>query len=317
VPGTTIAAVVNVTTATLSQAAIGTAAGSTISIGGATISSSHRQFNDGQVTTATNVNSPAAARFLPTDIGLLITGPGIPANTFITARPNASNVTTTGGMTPGAAGQTMVVGEASATAPETTDQVAFQGVQLDLSPSLVSGSENCSFENAEGFSTVARWNPPGSYTGAALFNTPPANTKTLGQLLFDTAVVDFSGFIVETNTPLNPNPFGYSIVFPNTPTSLAMCTGTATSPGLGFSLGVHATTMSISTLPTGTGRPGTAQLRSVNPSTYVSGVQQGYATQMTVESLDPLITFSPASEFLRTCIYPAGAVTTTYTCGNG
>jgi hypothetical protein len=223
-------------------------------------------------------------------------------------------------MTPGTP-ITVVVGEPSATAPSLTvqDQIAFQGVQLDLSPSLVAGSEDCALENAEGFSTVARWRNPGDFGGSALFNTQPATTKAIGQIYFDTAVTDFSAFVIETNTPLGPGTFQYDLVFPNIPTNLAMCPATASSPGLGFSVGVQGTTLSLATLPSGTGRPGTAQTRSIIPSPngYIAGLQQGYTATGTVVSDDPLVTFSPSSEFTRNCVYPAGAAQVNFKCGNG
>ena len=56
-------------------------------------------------------------------------------------------------------------------------------------------------------------------------------------------------------------------MFPNVPTTLALCASTATSPGLGFSVGVNGTTVSQAALPSGTGRPGTAQLRNTKAST--------------------------------------------------
>jgi hypothetical protein len=315
-PGTTIASVTNPTTAILSIPAIATnATGATTSFGGPKLSSSTRQISDAGITSATVINSPAA-KWNATDVGLKVTGPGIPANTFILSVSGA-NATTTGGMTITPAPQKVVIGDPSATAPNGTDQVAFQGVQLDLSPGLVAGSESCSYENAEGFATVAKWNNPGSFSGSVLYNTQPANTKAIGQILFDTSVADFSAFVVETNTPLGPGTFSYSIVFPNVPTGTAMCPGSATSPGLGFSFGVQSQTLAVGTAATGLGRPGTAQVRNLIPSTYIAGIQQGYATAATVVSDDPLITFTPATEFTRTCVYPAGAAAVNFKCGHG
>ncbi|MEO7573943.1 MAG: hypothetical protein ABIX10_16060 [Acidimicrobiales bacterium] len=308
--GTTIAAFVNVTTVTLSAAATATSAAATISFGSSLLTSTTRQANDAGITSATVINSPAA-KWNAADIGLKVTGPGIPANTFIVSFVGA-NATTTGGMTITPAPQIIVIGDPSATAPNSTDQAGLQGVQLDLSPTLVAGSEDCAAENAEGFATVARWNNPGSFTGSALFNTQPTGTKAIGQIYFDTSVADFSAFVIETNNPFAPGTFTYDIVFPNAPTTLAMCPGTATSPGLGFSLGVQQQTLSVAALPSGTGRPGTAQLRSLAPS-----ATGGYFSTATVVSDDPLITFTPASEFTRDCSYPAGPAQVNFKCGNG
>ena len=314
VPGSTIASVTNATTADLNIAASASSGAATTSFGGATRSSSTRQINDATLT-ATVITS-VAAKWNATDVGLRVSGTGIAANTYILSVAG-NNATTTGGMTPNAVAQNVVVGDPSATAPNGTDQVAIQGVQLDLNPTLVAGSEDCAAENAEGFATVARWRNPGDFGGAALFNTQPPNTKAIGQIYFDTAVTDFSMFVVEINTPLGPGTFKYELVAPNLPTSIAMCPGTQTSPGLGFSLGVQSQQIGIGTLPTGTGRPGTAQVRALIPVAFVGGLQQGYASNATVVSDDPLITFTPAAEFTRLCVYPAGAVQVNFKCGNG
>ncbi|MEO7570866.1 MAG: hypothetical protein ABIX10_00360 [Acidimicrobiales bacterium] len=306
----TIASVTNTTTAVLSSAAIATGAAQTVTFGSSLLTSTTRQANDAGITSATVINS-AAAKWTTADIGLKVTGPGIPADTFIVSVIGA-NATTTGGMTITPAPQTIVIGDPSATAPNSTDQAGLQGVQLDLSPSLVAGSEDCAAENVEGFATVARWNNPGSFTGSALFNTQPAGTKAIGQIYFDTSVADFSAFVIETNNPFGPGPFTYDIVFPNAPTTLAMCPGTATSPGLGFSLGIQQQTLSVAALPSGTGRPGTAQLRSLLPS-----ATGGYFSTASVQSDDPLITFTPATEFTRDCVYPTGPAQVNFKCGNG
>jgi len=307
--GTTIASVTNATTAVLSAAATGPAvANAVISFGGSLLVTTTRQAND--ATKTASVITSVAAKFKTTDIGLPVYGTGIPANTFITAVAG-NNATTTGAMTASAGPDKVVIGDPSATAPTSTDQIAFQGVQLDLNPGLVSGSENCSAENTEGFATVARWNNPGSFTGSALFNTQPAGTKAIGQIYFDTAVADFSAFVVEKANTLVAGQFLYDIVFPNVPTTSAMCPSTATSPGLGFSLRIQATTLSQATLPSGTGRPSTAQFRALLPSST------GYTSTATIQSDDPLITFSPAPAFTRICGYPAGAAQVSFKCGNG
>ncbi len=317
VPGTVLALPCAGAACTLSIAASTSSAAATTSFGGTKITSSTRQINDATITSATVINSPAA-KWNATDVGLKVTGGTIPVNTFIVSILGA-NATTTGGLTVTAVKFIAVIGDPSATAPNGTDQAGFQGVQLDLAPALVAGSEDCSYENAEGFSTVARWNNPGSFAGSVLYNTQPADTKAIGQIYFDTSVADFSAFVIETNTPLGPGTFSYDLVFPNVPTGVAMCPSSATSPGLGFSLGVQAQTLSVASLASGTGRPGTAQLRTVNPNTttYIAGLQQGYASAATVVSDDPLITFTPATEFTRTCVYPLGAAAVNFKCGNG
>jgi len=305
--------------ATCTISAATTAASGTntaITFGGTLQVSSTRQANDCKNTTASNVNSPAA-KFTTDDVGLKITGPGIPANTFITVRVNASNVTTTGGMTITTVVGKCVIGDPTGTAPADGDTVATQGVQLDLSPGLVAGSETCANESAEGFYTIAKWLNPGSFSGSALYNTQPAGTKAIGQIYYDTSVADFSAFVIETNNPFGPGAFTYSLWTPNAPTTVAMCPGTATSPGLGFSVGVMGQTLSVASLPSGTGRPGTAQLRAVLSKASIAPNDGSWSGSVTITSDDPLVTFAPASEFTRLCLYPADPAAVNFKCGNG
>ncbi|MGQ0830054.1 MAG: hypothetical protein ACT4OV_00075 [Microthrixaceae bacterium] len=282
-----------------------------LTIGGSLLTTTTRTANDAGITSATVINSPAA-KFKTDDVGLPVYGTGIPANTYIVS-VSGNNATTTGGMTVTAAPISVTIGDPSVTAPTSTDMVAIQGIQADLSPTLVAGLDSCANDTPEGFAVTARWNNPGSFAGAGLTNAQPAGTKAIGQIFFDTSAADYSAFVIERGAFISGDPTGtthYDIVFSFAPTGLALCSS-ATSPGLGYALTVLATTLSQSALPTGTGRPGTGQLRSILPS-----ATGGYAASVTVKSDDPLVTFTPASEFTRLCIYPAGPPTVSFQCGN-
>jgi hypothetical protein len=273
-------------------------------------------------------------RFAADDVGLpvYITGSGAAAITgqpVITSVTNATTVvlgcigcadSVTGNFTATAATPLIAqIGDPSVTAPTSADTIANQGVQLDLSPGLVAGSGACADEEPEGFSTVARFNNPGAFAGSVAFNTQPANTKAIGQIYFDTAVTDFSAFIIErkggafgAGEPHLAGTIHYDISFPALPVTIAQCAGTATSPGLGISLGVHAQTKSVAVLASGTGKPGSAQFRSLR-----SEPTGTYSSNIFVVSDDPLVTFSPAAQFTRLCGYGYVPAVVNFECGNG
>ncbi len=278
--------------------------------------------------TATVITS-TTCKFTSTDVGLPVydedSAAGIPASRYITS-VNALGTKATvaaGGMTlvtlP--AVFDLIVGDPTVTAPNgvaTGDEVATQGINLDLSPNLVAGSQACSAENPEGFGVVASWKNPGEFTGGAPFNSPPGDLatgyKVIGQIVFATSSVSFSIWVVETSNPLLPGDFTFSIVAPNAPTTLAMCVGTLTSPGLAYSLRVMAQTAGVAMLPPGTGRPGTAQVRALKPAaTYGAG----YTTSATLTSDTAGVVYSPLAQFTRLCNYPAGSATASFRCGNG
>jgi hypothetical protein len=307
----------------------------TVSIGGSLLTSTARQITGATTTSTVRINS-AAAGWTASDIGLKVTGTcnqltataaddtTIPANTYITATPSGANADTTGGLTSGWSGCTLVVGDPNANAPINGDVAADQGTMLNLNPSLVAGSDDCANDQPEGFGIVARWYNPGSFQGTGATNAQPgptaanpaiAPTKAIGQLFFDTSAADYSAFVVERKALTAGDPNGavhYDIVFPFAPTTLALCPSSASSPGLGISLSVHAATSGQLTMASGTGRPGTGQIRSVKPSPT-----GGYTTQVIVKS-DSAVTFSPAGNFNRLCIYPAGTPNPiNFQCGAG
>ena len=291
----------------------------TTTLGGSAFSTTTRQCG-GATRTATVITS-SACKFKAQDIGLPVyddSGAGISANTYITS-VGATSATVNGpAMTVVVApGFSLNVGDPTVTAPNgvsTEDQVGQQGIQLDLNPGLVAGSQACSSDEPEGFGVVATWNNPGDFAGSALFNTPPSGVKVIGQIYFDTSAADFSGFIVETSVPASLDNT-YSLVTPNAPTTSAMCASTATSPGLGYSLRLQAQTHGVAILPAGTGRPGTAQVRNLEEA--AGGYQTGYFASATLTSNTAGIVYSPAANFTRLCSYPAGPATVSFRCGNG
>jgi hypothetical protein len=308
--------------------------GPVVSIGGSLLTANAKVITQASITSLVRINSSAAG-WIASDVGLKVTGTchqntaaagddtTIPAATVITVVVSGANVDTTGGLPNGSTGCNLVIGEPNANAPANGDVAAQQGVQLNLNPGLVAGSADCGDDQPEGFGIISKWYNPGSFQGIGATNAVPGSavgattlpTKAIGQLFFDTSAADFSAFIVQRKVLTAGDPIGtahFDVVFPFAPTSLAMCPGTATSPGLTSSLYINSTTQSQSTLASGTGRPGTGQVRNIVPSTT-----GGYTTTAVVDS-QGAATFSPASAFNRLCIYPAGFPNAAnFQCGPG
>jgi hypothetical protein len=208
---------------------------------------------------------------------------------------------------------TVTVGDPTATAPTGTDTVLNQGVQLPLNPSLVAGSQPCANDESSGFGIEGTWVNPGAFVGGT-FATQPAGTSAIGEILFKTSVINYGAFVVQMKAATDPliAAAHYNIVFPNVPTTLALCPSTATSPGLGFSIGVNGTTVSQSQLAAGVGRPSTSQLRSTRASTTGST-----STIFITDDVNGAGVKWTGSEFNRLCSVPAGPPVINFACGAG
>jgi len=309
--GTTIASVTNATTAVMNNPADASGAAQVLSFGGSLQATDARTVND--VTyTATNKITSAAAKWKATDVGLQVRGTGIANPCYIasfagTAATLSGTCVTTDLLT-----HIVTVGDASATAPVDGESAMDQGVQLDLNPVLVKGTRPCTDDAAEGFHVAGTWANPGSaawFTGP--FATQPAGTKAVGEIVVRTSAgVNYGAFVIEVSGAGDavigaPH---YDVAFPNVPTGLAECPATATSPGLGFSLGVPAITPSVALLPQGSGRPGTGQLRATQDDAEAGATTTGF-----IVSDDVTHPFS----FNRLCITPAGPPTIGFQCGTG
>jgi hypothetical protein len=277
--------------------------------------STTRTFNDctfgGGGTTITSTTP----RFHVSDIGLKVAGTGITQPCFITARTNTVATLSSACNDNSAGLKTVTIGDPTRTAPVSTDTVFNQGVQLPLNPTLVAGSAPCTADEPAGFGIEGTWLNPGSFVGGA-FATQPAGTKAIGEILVTTSVITYGGYILEIPGGLGIDPliggYHFNVVFPNVPTGLALCPSTATSPGLGFSIGINATTVSQASIPTGVGRPGTAQLRSTRAATGATA-----ATVYITDDINGAGVNWTGSEFNRLCTLPAPPAVINFTCGDG
>jgi len=324
---TTIASVTNSTTVVLSAAATSTGVNNVTTLGGSIESTTTRRAIDSTATsTAANKITMAAAKFKPGfananpncatscgDTGLAVTGPGLTNCVILSVAGSVATMTTNcvnSATFIAAATKAIVIGDPSITAPQDGEGIEDQGVQLDLQPLLVAGSNACALDDAEGFHIVGQWRNPGTITGV----TQPDGTKAIGEIFFHTSATDYGGVIVERNAAaagdpqINPH---YDIVFPSVPITIALCTST-TSPGLGFSVGIVGSTPYIAGVRAGNGKPGTAQFRAIREDGGGGWTGSAY-----VRSDDPAVTDWTGSEFERLCIIPAGNPTVDFKCGTG
>lgn len=190
------------------------------------------------------------------------------------------------------------IGVADASAPANGDAVMTLDAELNLNPALVPIQDDCTKGTLEGITIVGGWVNPGAYS---------ANTSTpkvsVGQIVFQTAVLAFNGFVVpksggETNgaySDANPH---YTFTFPVLPTSLAACidhNGTSSltddhplSP-TGLTFGVNATTsLKAPIMPIGSGNLADPNVRILMPETgsFSQTYQQINNTGPTVLSTD-------------------------------
>jgi hypothetical protein len=281
--------------------------------------STTRTFNDGTFGGAGTTITSTVARFHVSDIGLKVAGTGITQPCFITARTNTVATLSSACNDNTAGTKTVTIGDPTFTAPVSTDTVWNQGAQLPLNPGFVPGSRPCAEDNSAGFGIEGTWRNPGSFiTGP--FATQPPNTKAIGQIVFATSVISYAAFVIEMPAaPIGTDPligaYHFNLVSPNVPTGLALCASTATSPGLGFSIGVNATAASQASIPTGQGRPATAQFRSTTASNNGSASTVYITDDVNGGGVKWLA--GANTSFQRQCVIPATTPDINFVCGDG
>jgi hypothetical protein len=311
----TITAVVSTTQVTISAAGTGPAAGDinqVLSIGANTQTTTARTANDATYAAGNKVTSAAAA-FNGTsqgDIGMPVTGAGIAAGAVIVSI-SGNIATLSAAVTVTTGTKTISVGAPSKTAPPNGDAFANQGAQLDLNPTLVAGSNKCALNKPESFGIEGVWNNPGSFNpntniGALHFGDQPAGTAAIAQILFKTAVVAYAGYIIQRPAGDSTQAAAhYDLTFPNIPITLALCP--ASPAGVGFALSLNSTTPGQAAIPTGVGRPSTAEARGTKP--LVSGSSVTTATMKSDDSTHPFTIPSNCTVF--------ATPTVDFHCGNG
>jgi hypothetical protein len=252
---------------TSSGCATGQATCQPLSIGPATNQTTARTVHDGHTTTSSTTLTSASASFQSWDKDLPITGAGIPAGDYIKTVTNATTVVLNAAATATSATAALVIGQPNATAPTNGDTALNLGAELDLSPSLVAGSDACGLNTPEGFDITGGWLNPGSFvSGLADSSTDVSlNKPVIGELAVPTAVVTFNGYVEQVPASTageSVTAAHYDVVFPFLPTALALCNpGTAGIASTFNNLAVaHSQTAN---LPTGVGAPSDAQMRAL------------------------------------------------------
>lgn len=288
-PGATIATVTSRTTGTLSVAADTTMPPAACtktaltnkcnitSIGGGNHAGTTRQVQDATTAIAGSTVTSTNAKFVQSDAGTAISGPGIPAGSFIKSVTSATVVVTTKPITANAAAQQVVVGAANSTAPLQTapglgEVVGKLDAEITLNPALVGTPPSCSQNQPEGFSINATWNNPGSYNmaGSVFGATPPTTGNTIGQILFGNGTSPFAAYIVQVASDSSHAFPHYDFAETFAPIGLADCKTGALFDAVALAISINGGTSSQALNPTGFGSPGTGPIRGLDPITGAS-----------------------------------------------
>jgi hypothetical protein len=307
--GTTITSVDSTTQVHISNNANVTGTTDVVTIGGKLEVSNNRVMNDATYTSTTVVKSPQS-KWTTDDVGLTVTGTGL-SNCVIASVAGQNATMTSACVTVDALTHTIVVGSPSATAPANGETIVNEGVQLALAPNFVKGSRPCAEDHAAGFDTIGTWLAPGSFAGTGL-QVQPAGTRAIGEIQFGTAVASYYAYVIQRPTTVGTDPNSaphFDVVFPFVPTGTALC-ASATSPGLGFSMGIGASTPAVAALPLGYGKPSSAQLRAIRDNDDAGWNQTSYM-------VDDATNLWTGPNFNRLCQVAAGPPNVDFNCGSG
>jgi hypothetical protein len=218
---------------------------------------------------------------------------------------------------------TLTIGEPDATAPVNGAPMMTLNAALNLNPSLVKTQDDCARNTVDGFQVVGMWKNPGFY-GAGTTPVP----VSVGQIVFPTAVVQFSGNIVPkkgatNNGDAQVTQSHYDFVFPSLPTSAAVCltppiTGTPSNPTQ-LSLQFNSTTLSgdiSGNAPfsqTGAGNPQDVTVRALD-----ARFGQTFNGRYELRNVAAQVAGSPGNTFSCTIISSAFSATNPgLACGDG
>jgi hypothetical protein len=212
-PGTKIATVTNGTTITIAPAADLTSTTAQLSIGDTAITAV-RAINDGHTTLGSPNVTSATAGFAAADTGTGITGPGIPAGTYIKTVSSATAIIVTKNATATATTAKLVIGTPTISAPKNGDHVSQLASELDLSPTFLAAVDSCAEGTPEGFVISGDWYNPGSFVGATTY---PANT--VAEILYKTSTISFPAYVSVVATPS----VHFDVTLPSLPIGTAAC----------------------------------------------------------------------------------------------
>lgn len=228
-PGTKIASVnPNGTTITIAPAADLTATAARLSIGDGAITVV-RQINDGHTTLGTPNVTSATAKFAAADTGTGITGPGIPAGTYIKTVSGPTAIILTKNASATATTAKLVIGTPTISAPKNGDHVSQLAGELNLSPAFLPGVDACAEGTPEGFVIAGDWYNPGAFVGTVAY---PANT--VGEILYKTSTISFPAYVSVVASDTAIASLHFDITLPSLPVGIAACTNSPSATTFTF-----------------------------------------------------------------------------------
>jgi hypothetical protein len=312
--GDTIASVTNSTSIMLLVAATTTSATKKISIADSATLTSNRQLKDAHTTNLSVTVTSATAVFGPTDVGLPVTGTGIPAGDYVATAPTATTITLHAAATATSTAAVLTIGQPNSGAALNGETVAQLSSKLSLDPTgfggAVDGVPPCTANVINASSLSGYWNNPGSYNGTALGSStdPMVKGPTVGQIVFPTSLISFGGYVTqvkaatagETQTLAH-----YDVVLPLLLTSAVVCPAPST-------VGV-ASVFRFDATSVNQGKTGVGDLRALKD------FPTGTTTKSTTAYIHVIKTGSPNTNLFTgstACVetYPGSAA---FSCGNG
>lgn len=227
---------------------------------------SNRFVTDALFTAASTITS-TTAKFAASDLGLAVSGTGVPAGTHITATASGGGSATVSPATLPVSGtqHSITVGVPVRTAPVSGEVAGELGIQLTVNPALSPTSPPCSAKKVSAFEINNLWQNPGTYdtsVSSTDFSGSLLPGTSTAQMLFKTSATNFAGFLVQnvTVTGTTATTTGYAISYPFLPIGAGVCTGT----GLAIAWAFNGISEAQANNPTNTGPPG-AQIRGLAP----------------------------------------------------
>jgi hypothetical protein len=309
--GDTIATVTNSTTVVMAVAASATAANKKISIADSPTLTSARQLKDAHTTNLSVTVTSATAVFGPTDVGLPVTGAGIPAGDWVATAPNATTITLQVAATATSSAAVLTIGAPNSGAVLNGEAVAQLSSKLSLDPTAFGGAVDgvppCSANVLNASSLSGYWNNPGSYASALGSSTDVLiKGPTVGQILYPTSVISFAGYVTQVKAGTTGESQAlahYDIVLPQLLTGSVVCPAPST-------VGV-ASVFRFDATSVNQGKTGVGSLRDLNdfPAGTTTKTTTAYVHVIHVGS--PTL-FTGSTACVET--YPGSAA---FTCGNG
>jgi hypothetical protein len=309
--GDTIATFTNVNTVVLAVAANATAANKKISIADSATLTSARQLKDAHTTSGSLTVTSATAVFAPSDVGLPISGVGLPAGDWIATAPNATTITLHAAATTTLTAAVLTIGVPNTGAALNGETMAQLSSKLSLDPTAFGGAVDgvppCSANVINASSLSGYWNNPGSYA-AVTGSSTDAKIKgpTVGQIVYPTSVISFAGYVTQVKAATageSQTLAHYDIVLPSLLTGIVVCPAPST-------VGV-ASVFRFDATSVNQGKTGVGSIRDLKdfPAGTASKSTTAFVHVITNPSTNLFTGSTACSE-----TYPGTAA---FTCGNG